>query len=75
MVNLQRINSLGERYGRVIDKEIYYLPPHNLKKVSETPMTEMLIAQPVQRTRWVANGAWKFTDDKVKLLSMIPTYD
>lgn len=44
----------GEKYGRVIFKEIYYLD------------------KSVQRTRWVANGAWKFTDDKARLLSMIP---
>jgi tRNA(His) 5'-end guanylyltransferase len=74
-VDYDNYYSLGERYGRIIDKEIYYLPPHKFKKVSETPMTEVLIAQPVQRTRWVANGAWKFTDDKVKLLHMIPTYE
>jgi tRNA(His) 5'-end guanylyltransferase len=49
--------SLGERYGRVISKEVYYLD------------------ESVQRTRWVANGAWKFTDDKVRLLHMIPVYE
>lgn len=29
----------------------------------------------VERTRWVSKGAWKFTEDKIKLLSMIPEYE
>jgi tRNA(His) 5'-end guanylyltransferase len=29
---------------------------------------------PVTRTRWVSKGAWKFTENKEKLLAMIPTY-
>lgn len=29
----------------------------------------------VERTRWVANGAWVFTKDEGKLLNMIPKYD
>lgn len=28
----------------------------------------------VERTRWVSKGAWKFTEDKDKLLTMIPKY-
>jgi len=30
---------------------------------------------PVTRTRWVSKGAWKFTEDKEKLLAMIPKYE
>jgi len=30
---------------------------------------------PVKRSRWVSNGAWKFTEDKEKLLAMIPKYE
>lgn len=29
----------------------------------------------VERTRWVSKGAWKFTEDKEKLLAMIPKYE
>ena len=29
----------------------------------------------VERTRWVSKGAWKFTEDKDKLLAMIPKYE
>lgn len=29
----------------------------------------------IERTRWVANGAWVFTKDEGKLLKMIPKYE
>jgi DnaJ-class molecular chaperone len=28
-----------------------------------------------ERTRWVSKGAWKFTENKEKLLDMIPKYE
>ena len=51
----------GEKNGRVIVKETYTLP----NRIDNTPM---------ERTRWVAKGAWEFTKDEGKLLDMIPSY-
>jgi tRNA(His) 5'-end guanylyltransferase len=51
--------SAGEKNGRLIVKETYEI-------VAEYETCE--------RTRWVSKGAWKFTEDKEKLLAMIPTY-
>lgn len=33
-----------------------------------------VVPQTVERTRWVSTGAWKFTENKEKLLGMIPDY-
>lgn len=53
----------GQKNGRLIVKEEY---------LAHTPKcTEPNL--PV-RTRWVSKGAWKFTEDKEKLLAMIPQY-
>lgn len=49
----------GHKNGRIIHKEKYAI----------AGTTE------VGRTRWVANGAWKFTENKEKLLAMIPKYE
>ena len=52
----------GEKNGRVIVKESY-------------PMQNRIDGTDMQRNRWVSNGAWKFTEDKEKLLGMIPKYE
>jgi tRNA(His) 5'-end guanylyltransferase len=56
----------GEKNGRLIVKEEYFCSPRG----NEVP--EQYV-NGVTRTRWVAKGAWKFTEDKDKLLAMIPT--
>lgn len=61
----------GEKNGRVIVKETFTSEPTwvadeaNFKVVPEV----------VERTRWVSKGAWEFTKDEGKLLSMIPKYE
>lgn len=70
----------GAKNGRLIVKEEYETP---LKEINANlPDKEKLIGlgadglvhDTVKRTRWVAKGAWKFTEDKEKLLAMIPQY-
>ena len=34
-----------------------------------------VVPMEVERTRWVSKGAWKFTEDKERLLAMIPKYE
>lgn len=53
----------GEKNGRVILKETYEIPI-TLEQVG-----------PVERTRWKSTGAWVFTKDEGKLLTMIPNYE
>lgn len=55
----------GEKNGRLIVKEIYAAPVHE-----ETPTNATACA----RSRWISTGAWKFTEDKEKLLAMVPKY-
>lgn len=59
----------GEKNGRIIVKtkytEIVPVPdPQNFK----------ICDQAVERSRWESQGAWVFSKDEGKLLSMIPTY-
>jgi len=49
----------GEKNGRLIVKESF-----------EAQIQD----NTVERTRWVSKGAWKFTEDKDKILAMIPEY-
>jgi tRNA(His) 5'-end guanylyltransferase len=51
----------GEKNGRLIVKESYTI--------------DIGFNAKVERTRWVSKGAWKFTEDKEKLLAMIPKYE
>jgi tRNA(His) 5'-end guanylyltransferase len=71
----------GEKNGRIIVKESYVenviLPKADKQQtrdestgIASTPTTIY-----ATRTRWVANGAWVFTKDEGKLLSMIPKYE
>lgn len=71
----------GEKNGRIILKENYVqnvvLPKTDKQQardessgIASTPTTIY-----VPRTRWVSNGAWVFTKDEGKLLTMIPKYE
>jgi tRNA(His) guanylyltransferase len=62
----------GEKNGRVIWKEIFYVEDHSptAKIIRQTPGT--ILRPVVERHRWVSQGAWVFTRDEGKLLSMIP---
>jgi tRNA(His) 5'-end guanylyltransferase len=70
-----------EKNGGLIVKETYEVPLSDINK--GRPDAEKLIGmksdgllhETVTRSRWVANGAWKFTEDKDKLLKMIPKYE
>ena len=63
--------SMGEKNGRLIVKESYRTD--NL--CGEVNLKDGLPSDPIMRTRWVSKGAWKFTEDKTKLLGMIPEYE
>lgn len=54
----------GFRFGRVIMKETYVIPNCDDGHGNNA-----------ERTRWTSNRAWKFTEDKDKLLNMIPKYE
>ena len=60
----------GEKNGRLIVKETFEVKP---KMFPGTLMQDNAATYNASRTKWVAKGAWKFTDDKDKLLAMIPT--
>lgn len=57
----------AKKNGRLIVKEEYTLD-------IEHETTKWSRIDEVKRTRWVSKPAWKFTEDKDKLLAMIPTY-
>lgn len=57
----------GEKNGRLIVKEEYFAPVKEWRDIA-------LFNPNVSRTRWVSKGAWKFTENKEKLLAMIPQY-
>lgn len=59
-----------EKNGALIVKEEYVLPltTENVIGIEEGTIKSFT------RTRWVSKGAWKFTEEKDKLLAMIPTY-
>ena len=64
-VNWATDYSSSDKNGRLIVKE---------KIGVEGPKADGLI--PITwRTEWVSNGAWKFTENKDKLLEMIPKYE
>lgn len=68
-VNWATDYSDGEKNGRLIVKEEY-----TTNCVPTTPFSEST-KELIKRTRWVSKGAWKFTEDKDKLLAMIPKYE
>jgi tRNA(His) guanylyltransferase len=59
----------GDKNGRLIVKEEYIV------KAGEAEGNEYASLTDVKRSRWVSKGAWKFTEDKERLLNMIPTYE
>ena len=71
----------GEKNGRIIVRETYEVSISEINK--DRPNAEKVIGlnvdgllhETVTRSRWVAKGAWKFTEDKDKLLNMIPKYE
>jgi len=58
----------GEKNGRLIVKEEYFVAPRG----NEVP--EQYV-HGLTRSRWVAKGAWVLTQDEGKLLEMIPKYE
>jgi tRNA(His) guanylyltransferase len=69
-----------QKNGALIVKEEYDVPIKELNdQVSDDEKIiglgkDGLLHEIVTRTRWVSKGAWKFTENKEKLLAMIPTY-
>ena len=57
------------RFGRLIIKESFVL-----EKTTDSPFEYKTYNKDAVRSRWVSTKAWKFTDDKEKLLKMIPQY-
>jgi len=77
MLHLEGINWAidfpdGHKNGRLIVKETYYSDkiPYSTPKEGYLGQT-----MPCERTKWVSKGAGKFTEDKDKLLQMIPKYE
>lgn len=62
----------GEKNGRLIVKEEYKA---QLVETDRKFPPSVATFTDVTRTRWVSKGAWKFTEDKEKLLAMIPKYE
>jgi tRNA(His) 5'-end guanylyltransferase len=59
----------SDKNGRLIVKETY------APETPENSISQLLDGVPVNiKTHWVSRPAWKFTQDKNKLLQMIPQY-
>lgn len=58
----------GEKNGRLIIKEEYKSPGVFDRTMDSFDST-------ITRTSWVSTPAWKFTENKDKLLNMIPNYE
>lgn len=78
-VNWATDYSAGDKNGRLITKESYLT---DIKLDTITPVTDNGIRVGISaggsgalRTRWVSKGSWKFTEDREKLLTMIPKYE
>lgn len=71
----------GEKNGRIIVKEQYVenveLPktPVQVMRDETTGIASTPTTIYAPRSRWVSKGAWKFTENKEKLLEMIPKYE
>jgi len=61
----------AKKNGRLIVKESYRVD--NL--CGEVNLSDGKPSEPIMRTRWVSKPAWKFTEDKDKLMAMIPKYE
>lgn len=64
-VNWATDYSDGDKNGRIILRKEYTIPVPEDQKHDPT-------LKDVQRTRWESSGAWKFTEDKDRLLTMVP---
>ena len=56
------------KFGRLIVKERYFVSPRGNE-------TSEQYVDGAERTRWVSKPAWRFTEDKEKLMKMIPNYE
>ena len=68
----------GEKNGRLIVKEQYLAPLTPSQNTDGKIHIDCAITNEgvgALRSRWVSKGAWKFTEDKDKLLAMIPKYE
>lgn len=68
----------GEKNGRLIVKEDYEIstPAGECGPVScGKNAPDVAYLNYSKRSRWVSKGAWKFTEDKEKLLEMVPKYE
>lgn len=76
----------GQKNGRLIVKENYIsqiaerIPDTDVQSAQKD--LDVFEGRPISfstfypvRSRWIVEGAWKFTKDKDKLLSMIPKYE
>lgn len=63
----------GEKNGRLIFKEEYYIDSKDCSFKHNSVMRNAELS--TMRTRWASKGAWKFTENKDKLLAMIPKYE
>lgn len=67
--------SAKDRFGRIIVKEEYLtdIEPQSVQFVDKKAVSVECKAS--KRTRWVAKEAWKFTEDRNKLMAMVPKYE
>jgi tRNA(His) guanylyltransferase len=71
----------GEKNGRIFVKEIeeVSLKEFNKDRPDEFKIYEFGSNMPghdtIKRSRWVSQDAWRFTENKDKLLAMIPEYE
>ncbi len=68
----------GQKNGRLIVKEQFLTeltPPQNTDGKIHINATITKDGIGAMRTKWVSQGAWKFTENKEKLLAMIPKYE
>lgn len=70
-VNWATDYSDGEKNGRLIVKETY---DANVTWTGDETIHKV-VPNGVKRSKWVSKGAWKFTENKDKLLAMIPKYE
>jgi len=63
----------GQKYGRIISREEYTIP-YNPLMPDVNVIKDNIDGAVVKRSKWSASPAWKFTDNKDKLLAMIPEY-
>jgi tRNA(His) 5'-end guanylyltransferase len=62
----------AKKNGRIIVKEQYQAP---ISEMNDFEFYGTSNSNPAIRTRWVSKPAWKFTEDKEKLITMIPKYE